>query len=1492
MTVGERAGFDVDDAAVYDSTDGNIFSTDDVFEFDDAATTPEEPDDGYIEPDDVGEGPSGDAPIQYDGGDVIKGLPTREDLVHNSCPELRDKIGAHIKNRKGIFFMPNAVEESNDYIRGCPTYRLHLFGPLMDGSKAHVVLEDIDVTFGVRVPERPPTVAKLSKAGRARLEVLNPEAQRKQAFEDHLRQVFAENNVQIRDAENFSAFPSFGYHIDQCSYKKITTADTKQRKSAIAAVRSYGYDTVMDDRSAYYRKVSREYGLPLTEWMTLSNYRYEQGRSKFDPLSSHVFRVSVRDVKPLIDPMADKEDREKRSKIKQSNPHLLKDRTLVMGWDIETHSSRKTGDLPKACNPEDKTFCLACTFHWKDSPDVLLRVCMVDKPTHPDSRWTTIVCGSEQNIFRAWSLVWRAMAPDVSIGFNDSDYDYPFVVERAHQYEDLAWMMERMSAMPRAKQTSESVYKWNFRRDVKIKITPEETFYSSFLQVPGCVPMDIRVCFKKLYPKSEVAKGSSLNFYLKACKLPGKADMPVVRMWRGYESGDLEMMRKIIHYCIVDCWRCQQLQVKRNVVNDGREVALLSYCSLFDAHYYAGGMKVCNMLNAYAGKRNIACSSIAQEKAEKGKYPGAFVFPPDKGLENKRPVTGVDAASLYPSIIMAFNLSPETIIIEPQEAEKLAKEGKVLHPISFMFNGRPVKGWSVRHRDKQENIGLYPSILIDLFAKRKEMKKKLEPLQKLKELLESIMGTAGKEKISLDQAVDRVVEIAHGKIEQTEKTLAVLTVAANPDKRAIKVCEHKISDSRAEIAAIESLRKSAEDSGAAIADMIQSEYGRVSFEYEAANSKQKALKVFMNTFYGEAGNSRSPWFLLQLAGGVTSAGQNVIKSAWAFAKKKGFKLKYGDTDSLYLVAGDEEYADCDAAYAAGTLTKEEYWAEMVKITMNVIEEFLVELNSYLAELFETKYLTFAYEDVLFPCVFTGKKKYFAIAHVNMPNFRPKELFIRGIDVVKQGQTGLSKDIGYRIMWEAMSITNTRTMEGITEATLVDAVKNGTQWKFEHFVQTDAYKPDKDNKPVQKFIARMRIKHAAEVEENKKLAAAGTPTKPYLYEIPEAGERFRYVIPKRGADFDMRGYRASAKKGDVMEFAHVAQALNLPIDVAFYMKSYVTGLCARFINGADKFQPPPESRMDEKAADKYSQNKAKKHLEGIILGATNADKKTTTARGYAYKRAYKFAAEMVQEPLIDKIGAGADVLHGDYLSYDLFLDDEDDGTEEPEEGNPAGAVSKCMDRLVTAAQSLADAAGGNSTKTCETIATKLGIAPDGTDVDATTTKNLYSAISITEPPPPRARRRRLTYRDLFHSALVRQETAARHAIAAALPRVTEAAIKFQVDLDTLVQRFRQEEHVKNPALNGSAANLSGQMPPAADIPDGFALNLDESDRMALQSLRRAWYSLVGVFMARRQENQVLQHLVRLRGKRIGLVRRPADVGGRQFITMPPGKPHGK
>ena len=295
-----------------------------------------------------------------------------------------------------------------------------------------------------------------------------------------------------------------------------------------------------------------------------------------------------------------------------------------------------------------------------------------------------------------------------------------------------------------------------------------------------------------------------------------------------------------------------------------------------------------------------------------------------------------------------------------------------------------------------------------------------------------------------------------------------------------------------------------------------------------------------------------------------------------------------NTDSLYLTCPSRFFVEADAAYAAGALTREDWWAAMVRITMRVMASERDAVNANLREDNGTGFLKMAYEEVLFPVVFTGKKKYFGVGHESVVNLRPKKLFVRGIDVVKMGVSGLAREIGTRIMWACVAPDNRRAVRAITEDVLREAVQNPGQWDFEHFVKSDAWKPHKDNKTVQRFVARMRAR----------LAAGGDKR---LYALPEPGERFRYVLV-RTPDYDLRGCKSAAKIGDRMEYAAAARAVGLEVDVALYLTNYVVGLCARFINGDPDFV----AGGDPATQDKKAQDAAKKALDLFLRGLGGLD----------------------------------------------------------------------------------------------------------------------------------------------------------------------------------------------------------------------------------------------------------------------------------------------
>ena len=183
----------------------------------------------------------------------------------------------------------------------------------------------------------------------------------------------------------------------------------------------------------------------------------------------------------------------------------------------------------------------------------------------------TIVCGNQTNILKAFALCWRHLAPDIHIGFNDSQYDWRFIVEKANKLGVLEWMFKHMTFKP---SSLKKIIKWEYRYNM-IKVN-DGKFHSKHLKIPGCVAIDVRPCFMGFYPKAEK---SSLAYYLKECKLDNKVDLPIHCMNKYYERAlketnatTAEQMREVVKYCIIDALSCQRLMVKCNVINEYREL--------------------------------------------------------------------------------------------------------------------------------------------------------------------------------------------------------------------------------------------------------------------------------------------------------------------------------------------------------------------------------------------------------------------------------------------------------------------------------------------------------------------------------------------------------------------------------------------------------------------------------------------------------------------------------------------------------------------------------------------------------------------------------------------------------------------------------------------------------------------------------------------------------------------------------------------------------
>ncbi len=561
-----------------------------------------------------------------------------------------------------------------------------------------------------------------------------------------------------------------------------------------------------------------------------------------------------------------------------------------------------------------------------------------------------------------------------------------------------------------------------------------------------------------------------------------------------------------------------------------------------------------------------------------------------------RPNSGLDHSSLYPNIIITFNLSPEKCIRNRKQMESLlGKKDKYGNPyrfreIVFHYKNKDepkgpeneIRAWFVQYTPVEavdpktgkksfvrfDGMGIYPAVLKELFDMRVGLKAGLGKFGLPQEFLNSMVNEREKNRLpNLDslpipeqraqvlKAAEVELKNREAKFAETKKKLSeekihhmkkiidfiknewdVLGEKGNyPEVEYPHVCTEKC-DVVCEL----------EDTVKKFRAMPFSKFlDEVAFNYNYFNAKQLAIKLIMNTAYGETGFNISPFFLVEVAGAVTFMGQCMLKLPKAYITDKDFDVVYGDTDSLYCSPPDSEYTEIDKLFESGQISKLEWWYRMADHSMDVMDRCRDEVNEMLYDYTGTRFLSMAYEEVLWPYMMVGKKKYVGLKHegiVDLTICKPectfekfakdKLVFVRGLELKKRGSSEVLKTCCMEVVWRSFNVAESRTLREICEDKLKEVKTR--PWNPRMFVKTVKYK-ERGFKPtgelrngnvkVQDFMARMKQVQ----QEHPELGIR----------VAELGERFEFIIVERYPHaYNIRGVSQSLGMGERMEYASV------------------------------------------------------------------------------------------------------------------------------------------------------------------------------------------------------------------------------------------------------------------------------------------------------------------------------------------------------------------
>ncbi len=163
------------------------------------------------------------------------------------------------------------------------------------------------------------------------------------------------------------------------------------------------------------------------------------------------------------------------------------------------------------------------------------------------------------------------------------------------------------------------------------------------------------------------------------------------------------------------------------------------------------------------------------------------------------------------------------------------------------------------------------------------------------------------------------------------------------------------------------------------------------------SAMSQAIKIIMNSFYGVLGSRGCRFYDPKLASSITRRGHQIITQSRDWITTQGFEVIYGDTDSLFVLLG-ENYDHAQSKVQGKKLAQDlnQWWQHKIENDYSLVSALEIE--------FETHYSHF-----LMPTIRgaeTGSKKRYA--GTLLQDDGSYKLLFKGLESVRSDWTALAK----------------------------------------------------------------------------------------------------------------------------------------------------------------------------------------------------------------------------------------------------------------------------------------------------------------------------------------------------------------------------------------------------------------------------------------------------------------------------------------------------
>jgi len=315
-----------------------------------------------------------------------------------------------------------------------------------------------------------------------------------------------------------------------------------------------------------------------------------------------------------------------------------------------------------------------------------------------------VKCAGETDLMLKFLNYWMHNCPDIITGWNIRLFDIPYLIKRT----------ENILGKETVKKFSPfGITKY---RQIAIKGRDMDAY-----EIYGVQQVD----YYDLFTKFGFTYGSQASYSLDhiASTVLGEKKLSYAEhgsLFGLYKSNH----QKFIDYNIKDVQLVDKIDKQTGLMDLALVIAYKGGVNYADTFGTTGIWD--SIIYRYLSDRNIAVPpSVAKRKDS---YPGGYVKEPRVGMTEW--VTSFDLNSLYPNLIVQYNMSPETLLngggdftiggVDHYLNNELTEEARSMN-VAVAANG------SMYHKDKR---GILPDIIIGLYNERKSVKTDMLKLKK------------------------------------------------------------------------------------------------------------------------------------------------------------------------------------------------------------------------------------------------------------------------------------------------------------------------------------------------------------------------------------------------------------------------------------------------------------------------------------------------------------------------------------------------------------------------------------------------------------------------------------------------------------------------------------------------------------------------------------------------------------------------------------------